>query len=58
MIEFRQFGVKLDFEPVVQDNGLIRLLVAPEVSALDNSANLRLNGMEVPSLTVRRAATM
>ncbi|MBB3889897.1 pilus assembly protein CpaC [Phenylobacterium haematophilum] len=56
-IEFRQFGVKLDFEPVVQDNGLIRLLVAPEVSALDNSANLRLNGMEVPSLTVRRAAT-
>ena len=32
-IEFRQFGVKLDFEPVVQDNGLIRLLVAPEVSA-------------------------
>ena len=56
-IEFRQFGVKLDFEPVVQDNGLIRLLVAPEVSALDTRANLRLNGMEVPSLTVRRAAT-
>lgn len=56
-IEFRQFGVKLDFEPVVQDNGLIRLLVAPEVSQLDNRTNLRLNGMEVPSLTVRRAAT-
>ena len=56
-IEFREFGVKLDFEPVVQDNGLIRLLVAPEVSALDTRANLRLNGMEVPSLTVRRAAT-
>ncbi len=56
-IDFREFGVKLDFEPVVQDNGLIRLLVAPEVSALDTRANLRLNGMEVPSLTVRRAAT-
>lgn len=56
-IEFRQFGVKLDFEPTVQDNGLIRLLVAPEVSQLDTRTNLRLNGMEVPSLTVRRAAT-
>ncbi|MGH6996916.1 MAG: type II and III secretion system protein family protein, partial [Phenylobacterium sp.] len=56
-IDFREFGVKLDFEPVVQDNGLIRLLVAPEVSALDTRVNLRLNGMEVPSLTVRRAAT-
>ena len=56
-IDFRPFGVKLDFEPSVQDNGLIRLLVAPEVSQLDTRNSLRISGMEVPSLTMRRAAT-
>lgn len=56
-IEFRPFGVKLDFEPAVQDNGMIRLLVAPEVSQLDTRTSLRLNNMDIPALTVRRAAT-
>lgn len=56
-VEFRPFGVKLDFEPSVQDNGLIRLMVAPEVSQLDPRNSLRLNGMEIPSLTVRRTST-
>lgn len=56
-IEFRPFGVKLDFEPAVQDNGLIRLMVAPEVSQLDPRNSLRLNGMDIPSLTVRRTST-
>lgn len=56
-VDFRPFGVKLDFQPSVQDNGLIRLVVAPEVSQLDSRASLRLNNMEIPSLTVRRAAT-
>ena len=56
-VEFRPFGVKLDFEPSVQDNGLIRLQVAPEVSQLDTTNSLRINNMVVPSLTVRRTAT-
>jgi pilus assembly protein CpaC len=56
-IEFRPFGVTLNFEPTVQDNGLIRLHVAPEVSAIDSSTSLRLNGFDVPALTVRRADT-
>lgn len=56
-IEFRPFGVTLDFEPIVQDNGLIKLKVAPEVSALDPRNSLRTNGFDVPSLSVRRAAT-
>ncbi|MET0295102.1 MAG: type II and III secretion system protein family protein, partial [Phenylobacterium sp.] len=56
-IEFRPFGVTLDFEPVVQDNGLVRLKVAPEVSALDPRNSLRTNGFDVPSLSVRRATT-
>ncbi|HYD45766.1 MAG TPA: type II and III secretion system protein family protein, partial [Phenylobacterium sp.] len=54
---FKPFGVKLDFTPVVQDNGLIRLKVAPEVSQLDPRQSLRVNGVDIPSLSVRRAAT-
>lgn len=56
-IQYKPFGVTLDFRPTVQDSGLIRLKVAPEVSQLDNSANLRLQGVEVPGLLVRRAST-
>jgi pilus assembly protein CpaC len=56
-IEFKPFGVTLKFTPVVQDGGLIRLKVAPEVSQLDTRQSLRLSGVEVPSLLVRRTAT-
>lgn len=56
-IEFKPFGVQLKFTPTVQDSGVIRLKVAPEVSALDSSNPLRLDGYEVPSLSIRRAAT-
>jgi pilus assembly protein CpaC len=56
-IEFRQYGVKLDFRPLVQDNGLIRLDVAPEVSQLDPANAVTVNGVSVPALITRRAAT-
>lgn len=56
-IEFRQYGVKLDFRPVVQDNGLIRLEVAPEVSQLDPANGVRINGFTIPALTTRRTNT-
>jgi pilus assembly protein CpaC len=56
-IDFKPFGVNLKFTPTVQDSGLIRLKVAPEVSALDPTNGLRVGQFEMPSLTVRRAAT-
>jgi len=56
-IQFKPFGVTLKFTPTVQDSGLIRLKVSPEVSQLDSRASLRLAGVEVPGLLVRRAAT-
>lgn len=56
-LEFRQYGVKLDFTPVVQDNGLIRLAVAPEVSQLDNANAVKINGVQVPGLITRKADT-
>jgi len=57
VIEFRPYGVKLDFIPTVQDNGWIRLSVAPEVSQLDFNNALTLQNLTVPALTVRRANT-
>jgi pilus assembly protein CpaC len=56
-IEFRPYGVKLNFTPTVQDDGKIRLLVEPEVSQLDTTNTLTLNNITVPALTVRRTST-
>ena len=56
-IEFKPFGVKLNVTPDVQDNGQIRLKVAPEVSALDPSQHLRIDGFDLPGLSVRKAST-
>ena len=56
-IEFRQYGVKLEFTPTVQDDGKIKLLVAPEVSALDPTNTVRVDNVTIPALTVRRANT-
>ena len=56
-IEFRQFGVGLSFTPTVLDDGIINLKVAPEVSQLDSTNSVRVGGVEVPALRVRRANT-
>ena len=56
-IQFRTYGVKLTFLPTVQDNGLIKLHVAPEVSQLDFSNSIKLGSVTVPGLITRRADT-
>jgi pilus assembly protein CpaC len=56
-VAFRQFGVRINFLPVVTARGTIRLDVAPEVSALDYSAGLTVQGFTVPGLATRRVET-
>jgi pilus assembly protein CpaC len=56
-IEFREFGVRLDFKPTIVDNNRIRLELAPEVSALDFANALQLSGFRVPALSTRKAST-
>jgi pilus assembly protein CpaC len=56
-LQFRTYGVKLNFLPTVQDNGLIRMKVAPEVSQLDQTNAIRVSGVTVPGLITRRADT-
>ncbi len=56
-IEFRQFGIRLNFTPVVQAHQRIRLRVRPEVSQTDFSNAVQLQGFVVPGLTQRNAET-
>ncbi len=56
-ITYRQFGVGLSFTPTVLDDGIINLKVSPEVSQLDPTNSVRVGGVEVPGLTIRRADT-
>lgn len=57
-IQFREFGIRLNFVPDITNNGAIRLKVAPEVSALDFANGLVISGFTVPALTTRRAETV
>jgi Flp pilus assembly secretin CpaC len=57
-IEWKEFGVRLGFIPTVLDSDRIRLFVAPEVSAPDNSRSVLLNGYVVPGITTRRISTV
>jgi pilus assembly protein CpaC len=56
-VAFREFGVRLDFLPVITPRGTVRLDVAPEVSALDYAAGLTVQGFTVPGLATRRVET-
>jgi pilus assembly protein CpaC len=56
-IEWKEYGVKVDFLPTVREDGALQLQVAPEVSTLDYSRPLVLSGYAVPSLITRRTNT-
>ncbi|MBL4891511.1 MAG: type II and III secretion system protein family protein [Rhizobiaceae bacterium] len=56
-VEFKKFGVGLEFTPTVLDNGLIHLKIAPEVSEVDPTTSVKFGGIEIPGLVVRRAET-
>jgi len=56
-IQFREFGVRLNFVPTLTPRGTIRLELAPEVSALDFSNGLQYQGFNIPGLDVRRVHT-
>ena len=56
-IQFRSFGVKLEFTPIVNEDGTIQLKVSPEVSALDYTNSVSISGYTIPALSTRRAET-
>ena len=56
-IMFKEFGVRLSFTPTVLGGDLINLKVRPEVSSLDFSNAIVLQGFRVPALSTRRTDT-
>jgi pilus assembly protein CpaC len=56
-IQFKEFGVRLTFTPTITPDGLIHLKVMPEVSALDFSDALTIEGFTIPALSTRRVET-
>ena len=56
-IQFKEFGVRLNFIPTITARGTIRLQVAPEVSSLDFANGLTIQGLTVPGLDTRKVRT-
>ena len=56
-IQFRPYGVKLDFVPTVNPDGTIQLKVSPEVSSLDYTNAVQISGYTIPALQTRKADT-
>ena len=56
-VEYKEYGVRLNFKPTVLGDGRIRLHVAPEVSQLTNVGAVVIEGFQIPAVLTRRADT-
>lgn len=53
-IQFKEFGIRLNFTPTLGSDGIIHLKVKPEVSSLDFSNGLIIQGFSIPALATNR----
>ena len=56
-VEYKEFGVRLSFTPVVLENGMINLTLEPEVSQVDRVNTVSTGNIILPSFSTRRAST-
>jgi pilus assembly protein CpaC len=56
-IQFREYGIRLNFNPTITPNGTIKMYVKPEVSTIDLSNAVSLSGFTIPALATRRMET-
>jgi pilus assembly protein CpaC len=56
-IQYKKFGISLNFTPIVLTEGRISLRVMTEVSEVSNDNSLSISGLTVPSIKTRRAET-
>ncbi len=56
-VDYKPFGVSLAFTPVVLSEGRISLRVGTEVSEISSEVTVKLNGLTIPGLRIRRADT-
>ena len=57
LINYRSYGVSLNFRPVVLSSERISLQMNTEVSSVSTENTVTLNGVSVPGLSIRRAST-
>jgi len=56
-IVYQPFGISLAFTPTILGDGMINLVVKPEVSSIDTSISVQASGISIPGFKVRRAST-
>ena len=56
-IQFREFGIRINFTPTMTPRGTMRLQVTPEVSSLDYANGLTFQGFTIPGIASRRVST-
>jgi pilus assembly protein CpaC len=56
-LQYKEYGVRINFKPNILDEDHIRLELEPEVSTLDYANSVQLNGFRVPALRTRKAKT-
>jgi pilus assembly protein CpaC len=56
-ITYQDFGISLGFTPTILKDGMINLVVKPEVSSIDPAVSVQEAGVTIPGLKVRRAST-
>jgi pilus assembly protein CpaC len=56
-IQFREFGIRLSFNPLITENNTIKMYVKPEVSTLDTANGVNISGFFIPALSTRRMET-
>ena len=56
-VQFREFGIRLKFTPLLTDHHTIKMHLNQEVSTLDPADGVTLNGFVIPALSTRRAET-
>ena len=56
-VQFKEFGIRLRFTPVITGNHTIKLHMTQEVSTLDAANGVTFNGFVIPAISSRRAET-
>jgi pilus assembly protein CpaC len=56
-IQFKEYGIRLNFIPTITPRNTIRLQVAPEVSSLDFTNAVQISGFNVPAIDIRTVNT-
>lgn len=54
-VEWKEYGVRLNFVPTIIDTNLINLKISPEVSSLDWTNQVSFGGYNIPALRIRKA---